>query len=114
MDLIESGEWIADLGTMTCRNYTKKITEEFEKQGEAIIGKMSEVPDSLTKKWGSSKNGKKVVNKILKEAEEVFLMVYYGNELEKCCQPDHSLKNKKRLIMLRSEMNGMSTTKVGV
>jgi hypothetical protein len=114
MDLIESGEWIADLGAMTCRNYTWNITVAFEKQGEAIIGKMSDVPGSLIKKCGSSKNGNKVMNKILKEAEEVFLMVYYGNELDKCCIPDHSLKNKKRLIMTDPGKNEMSVLNVGV
>jgi hypothetical protein len=84
MDLLESGEWIADLGAMTCRNYTWNITVSFEKQGEAIIGKISVAPENLIKKWTSIGNGDKILQKIVKEAEEIFSMAYYENELVKC------------------------------
>jgi hypothetical protein len=82
----ESGEWVTDLGAMACRNHTWKITVTFEKQGEGIFGKISEIPDNLVKKWISSQNGYKIVKKIVKEAEEVFSMAYFGKELEKCCK----------------------------
>jgi len=38
MIMITNEEWIADLGSMTCRNIINKIVVVFEKSGKAIIG----------------------------------------------------------------------------
>jgi hypothetical protein len=83
-----NGEWIADLVAMTCRNYTWGITVAFEKQGEAIIGKISEMPDNLIKRWLNTESGFKILEKIEKEAEEVFLMVYFENVLTQYNRPE--------------------------
>jgi hypothetical protein len=83
-----SGEWIADLAAMTCRNYTWGITVAFEKQGEAITGKISELPDNLIKRWLNTDNGFRILRRIEKEAEEVFLMVYFESVLAQYNRPE--------------------------
>jgi hypothetical protein len=99
-----SGEWMADLKAMTCRNMTWNITVSFEKQGEAFIGTISDMPDNLSRRWMSAKSGNLVREKLIKEAQEVFLMAYNANELEECSLSRHNLKDRKRLILKHAEM----------
>jgi hypothetical protein len=99
-----SGQWIADLNAMTCRNYVWNITVAFEKQGEAIIGKISDMPNNLNRKWILTKNGYQILKKIIRDAEEVFFMAYFENELEKCGIPKNNLRERKRLILRYAEM----------
>jgi hypothetical protein len=77
------GQWIADLRTMTCRNYVWNITVAFEKQGDALIGEISEMPNNPNRKWIFSPIGDKIRKKIIKEAEEVFLKAYSENHTKR-------------------------------
>ncbi|MDR0313852.1 MAG: hypothetical protein LBI14_09670 [Treponema sp.] len=90
---IVSGEWIPDLETMTCRNYTWRITVSFEKQGEALIGKISNMPDNLIRRCLYTENGFMILKKVVKEAEDVFFMAYYDNILAQYTMPDDILRN---------------------
>jgi hypothetical protein len=100
----ESREWITDLGAMTCQNYTWKITVAFEKQGEAFIGKISEMPENLSRKWAAIRNGDMILDKIVEEAKEIFSMAYFEHELERCGIPKHNMKDRKRLILTEPGM----------
>jgi hypothetical protein len=76
MITISNGEWIADLGTMTCRNYTNNIVVGFEKKGKKLMGKIKDMPIGLMEKWAALPHGEKNIENAVMEAEEVFLRAY--------------------------------------
>jgi hypothetical protein len=100
------GQWIADLRTMTCRNFVWNITVTFEKQGDALIGEISYMPDNSNRKWIFSPIADRIRRKIIKDAEEVFLKAYFENELEKCDIPEIKSRETKRLILKNVGMGG--------
>ena len=75
-------EWIPDLGTMTCRNNSKKITVKFEKKGNALVGKIKDMPDDLFIKWAVEPNSEKKIANVVLEAEQVFLKSFISAALE--------------------------------
>ena len=77
MITITSGEWIADLGTMTCRNINNKIVVAFEKKGKTIIGKINDMPIELMEQWAAIPHGENNIKKAVMEAEEIFLKAYF-------------------------------------
>jgi hypothetical protein len=89
---IISGEWLVDLGAMTCRNINNKIVVVFEKQGDAVICKISYIPENTLKKWPQTHARNDNIQKAIMEAEDVFLMAYFENELEKNGIPEDILK----------------------
>ena len=82
MITIASGEWIADLGSMTCRNITNNIVVSFEKEGKALRGKIKDIPMELFAKWAEEPQGEKKVQNTVMEAEEVFLRAYFESDIE--------------------------------
>ena len=80
MITIAGGEWIADLGAMTCQNYANKIVVSFEKKGKSITGKLKSIPMALFAKWASEPHGEGKIKKAVMEAEEVFLRAYFENQ----------------------------------
>jgi len=80
MVTITNGEWIADLGTMTCRNITNNIVVEF---GKDLNGKIKDIPMNLLTKWSADPHGERNIQKAVLEAEEVFLRAYYESDIEK-------------------------------
>ena len=83
MVTIASGEWIADLRAMTCRNYINKLVVVFEKKGKALFGKINYMPMELLEKWALEPHGEKNMENAVMEAEEVFLRAYIENKMEK-------------------------------
>ena len=83
MITIASGEWIADLGSMTCRNITNNIVVSFEKEGKVLTGKIKDIPMELFAKWAAEHGGEKKVQKAVMDAEEVFLRAYFESDIEK-------------------------------
>ena len=78
MITISDGEWIADLGAMTCRNYVNSIVVVFEKKGKILTGKIKDMPFELVEKWAALPHGEKNIQNAVMEAEEVFLRAYFG------------------------------------
>ena len=76
---IASGEWVADLGAMTCRNYNTNIVVCFERQGNSLIGKIQDMPMDLFAKWAGGPHGERRIQTAVMEAEEVFLRAYSEN-----------------------------------
>ena len=83
MITITNGEWIADLGTMTCRNIANNIVVAFEKEGKILRGKLKDVPMELFSKWAMEPKGEMKVQKAVMDAEEVFLRAYFESDIEK-------------------------------
>jgi hypothetical protein len=99
----KNGEWIADLETMTCRNYTWEITVSFENQGDTLVGKITDLPDSISRQWLFDENRFAILDKILKEAEQVFLMAYYSNILDKYGKRDYLLNEIRKRDWYQAE-----------
>jgi len=80
---IAQGEWIADLGSMTCRNINNMIVVSFERKGKTLLGKIKDMPVELIQQWANIPSGHNLVRKAVAEAEEVFLRAYVQNNIEK-------------------------------
>jgi hypothetical protein len=78
---ITRGEWVVDLDAMTCRNNTNKIIVSFEKQGKAIFSKIDYIPLYTLRRWALAQDGSNNIRKIIAEAEDIFLIVYFENML---------------------------------
>jgi hypothetical protein len=74
-----SGEWVADLITMTCSNTNNNIVVCFEELERTLIGKIKIIPLDLAKKWAKEKQGDRNINNAIKEAEKIFLKAYHEN-----------------------------------
>ena len=72
-----SEEWVADFGTMTCRNINNQIVVVFEKKGNSLIGKINDMPIELMEKWAAIPHGENYMKKAVMEAEEIFLKAYF-------------------------------------
>jgi hypothetical protein len=83
MITVANGEWIADLGTMTCRNISNNIVVVFEKSGKKLNSKTEDIPMALFSKWAALPNGENKIKNVVMEAEEVFFRAYYENDIEK-------------------------------
>ena len=70
---IASGEWLVDTEAMLCRNNRTNIVVGFEKSGEAYIGKIKDMPLELMVKLAKMKDGEKLIQKAVMDAEDVFL-----------------------------------------
>ena len=80
---IIGGEWIADLGTMTCKHIVNKMVVSFELNGRALEGKIKDMPMELMYRWARTIHGELRIRNAVKDAEEVFLRAYYESEIEK-------------------------------
>ena len=83
MITITSGEWIADLGALKCRNMVNGIVVVFKKKGKFYQGKIQHIPDELMVTWAQEKNGATKTQEAVLEAEEVFMHVYFESDIEK-------------------------------
>jgi hypothetical protein len=88
MTNIIKGEWIVDLSALTCRNISNKIIVAFEKHGEAIYSRIDYIPLYTLRKWSLTHEGSDNLRKIIIEAEDAFLEVYFENKLEKIGFPE--------------------------
>ena len=61
MVTITNGEWIADLGALTCRNINTQMVVEFEKYGRTFRGKMRDMPIELMSQWAALENGDRLI-----------------------------------------------------
>jgi len=78
-----SEKWFVDLKNFTCHNTENQIVITFEKKGNALCGKIKEIPLTLLNEWTQDPNIDKFIKKTLIEADEVFFKAYFTNEIEK-------------------------------
>lgn len=80
MITVTNGEWIADLQTMTCRNIMNKVIVSFEIKGKFPQGKIQYIPMDLLSKLTIQPNGDEAIEKMVMEAEEVFMRAYFERD----------------------------------
>jgi hypothetical protein len=76
------GEWVVDLGAMTCCNTCTRIVVEFEKNGIGYNGKIKDMPFELMKQWAKTEHGEQIIRRMVEEAEELFFKAYIENDVE--------------------------------
>jgi hypothetical protein len=79
---IAGGEWIADLGNMTCWNINTKIVIEMHKSSKTYIEKVKEMPVQLMAEWAKFKHGEHRIKKAIEEADKVFLTALFESNIE--------------------------------
>jgi hypothetical protein len=77
-----NGEWTVDVEAMTCRNINKDIVVIFEWEGKTLIGKILDMP-ILLMRWTKLPVVDLFTERIIMEAQEVFLKAYSENNKEK-------------------------------
>jgi len=82
MITVAQGEWIADLGSMVCRNITNGIIVSFTKSGKYFTGKIKDMPMDVLAKWAEKPQGSMLIQKAVMDAEEVFMTAYFENDIE--------------------------------
>jgi hypothetical protein len=83
MITITDGTWIADLGSMTCRNLENRITVTFRRRGKTFEGKLDDMPVELMESWAALPNGEQYIQRAVEEAEEVFLRAWFEGRIER-------------------------------
>ena len=74
--VITSGEWVADLGDMTCRNVNSKVVVAMEKSDPLFIGTVIDMPVELRERWTADPDGEKLREKAVMEAVAAFYWAY--------------------------------------
>ncbi len=82
MITIANGEWIADLRAMTCQNILNNVIVSFEVKEKLPQGKIKDIPMDLLSKLAIQSDGEKAIEKMVADAEEVFLKAYFEREIE--------------------------------
>jgi len=72
MITIVDDEWVVDTEALICRNILTEIVVRFERSEETYIGKIKDMPLELTARLATMKNGDKLLQKAVLDAEEVF------------------------------------------
>ena len=82
MITITGEEWIADLGTMTCKNISNNIVIVFIKNGGILEGKLKYIPMELLDYWTETPHGERLIQKAVIDAQEVFLRAYFESNIK--------------------------------
>jgi hypothetical protein len=69
---IVDDEWLVDTEAMLCSNSFTKIVVGFTKNGETYVGKIKDMPMELTIRLAKLKDGDKLIQKAVLDAEEIF------------------------------------------
>ena len=74
---VSGWSWVIDTDEMTCRNVENKVTIKIEKEGENLRGKLQDMPIALFSKIAGYSDGERIIEKIVKTAEEEYLKEEY-------------------------------------
>jgi len=77
MNNIPKNGWIADLETMTCRNIDTGIVVVFERKRNIFLPRIKDIPVDVFEKWVYMNNEEKEKEKMIKEAEDVFMKAFF-------------------------------------
>ena len=69
---IVGNEWLVDTEAMLCSNNLTKIVVRFEKRNETYVGKIKDMPIELTIRLAKMKDGDKLLQKAVMDAEEIY------------------------------------------
>ena len=79
MSIMPKNGWVADLESMTCRNINTSIVVAFERKKNFFLPKINDMPNDVFEKWANMNDGKNEMQKIIFEAENVFLRAFFEN-----------------------------------
>jgi len=65
-------DWIVNKNDMTCRNIENDVTIKMEKSGGHLRGILHDMPTELFAKISEQSNGEKIIEKIVKMAEDKY------------------------------------------
>ena len=70
---VSGWNWVVDTDEMTCRNMENEVTIKMEKEGEILRGKLQDMPMALFSKIAGYRDGERIIERIIKTAEEEYL-----------------------------------------
>ena len=76
MTAIKQNKWVTDLEAMTCCNMNNGIIICFEKTEKTFLGKIKYMPIQLIKQWAELREGYKLLQNAVTEAEKEFFRAY--------------------------------------
>ena len=76
----EEWTWVVDINEMTCTNVENEVTIKIEKDGGKIKGMLHDMPISLFSKIAEYGDGEKIIEQIVKTAEEEYKRAYTGEK----------------------------------
>ena len=72
---VDEWKWKVDKNEMTCSNEEYNVMIKMQKDGEAIRGEIQDMPMELFGEISGLKNGEKVIEQIVANAERVYYLV---------------------------------------
>jgi len=72
MITIIDDEWLVDTEAMLCSNNLTNIVVSFVKSGDTYFGKLKDMPMEMTIRLAKMKDGDKLIQKAVMDAEEIF------------------------------------------
>ena len=70
---VENWNWIVNKDDMTCKNMENVVTIKMERVGDNLKGMLHDMPMELFAEISGYSNGEKVIEKIVKMAEEKYI-----------------------------------------
>ena len=75
----EDWKWVCDKSEMVCRNVENSIVVKIDKTGKTYNGKLLGIPLELFGRISKVKHGEKIIQNIIKSAEEEFFRACTGS-----------------------------------
>jgi len=73
--------WVVDTNEMTCKNVENAVTIKMEKYGNYFKGIIKDMPMGLFSEIATYGDGERIIEKIVKIAEEKYLKAGSGEKL---------------------------------
>jgi len=70
--------WVVDTDEMTCKNVENAVTIKMKRNGDDFKGMISNMPIGLFSKIARYRDGEKIIEEIVKTAEEEYLRAGSG------------------------------------
>ena len=70
---VNKWNWVVNTNDMTCRNEENNVIIKMEKDGDFLRGTLHDMPMKLFAEISRYENGEKIIEKIVKMAEEKYL-----------------------------------------
>jgi len=80
MDIL-GWNWVVDTSEMTCKNVENAITIQIEKNGDNFKGMIRDMPIGLFSEIAKYRDGERIIEEIVKTAEEEYLRAGSGEKL---------------------------------
>ena len=72
--------WVVDIKGMTCRNHENEVVVKIQKENKNLKGELLDMPVALFAEIAKCENGEKIIEKIVKNAQEEYSRVCAGEE----------------------------------